>query len=86
MHRISLADRGETIVMRHPMEASYYVMTGTVEVEDLDSRTRHPLVAGSMILVDPGTRYRLMAGSEGSEIVGGPCPADPGVYMSLDRV
>jgi hypothetical protein len=67
------------------MEATYYVMSGTVEVDDLDNRSRHGLVAGSMVLVDPGTRYRLAAGPNGCEMVGGPCPADPGMYSELDR-
>jgi quercetin dioxygenase-like cupin family protein len=85
MHRISLIPTGSTVPMRHPMEATYYVLAGTVEVDDLESRTRHVLVAGSMALIDPGTSYRMIAGPGGCEVVGGPCPPDPGLYMTPAR-
>jgi quercetin dioxygenase-like cupin family protein len=84
MHRISLRPAGQTIPLRHPMEAVYYVIAGTVEVHDLDLKARHQVVSGGMLLVDPGTRYRITAGPEGSEIVGGPCPADPGLYAASE--
>lgn len=82
MHRISLQPAGRTVPLRHPMEAAYYVIAGTLEVHDLDVGARHRLITGGMVLVDPGTRYRMAAGSEGSEVVGGPCPPDPGLYTS----
>jgi hypothetical protein len=62
------------------MEAVYYVIAGTVEVHDLDVDARHQVITGGMILVDPGTRYRIAAGPGGSEVVGGPSPADPMLY------
>ena len=64
------------------MEAVYYVITGTVEVHDLDENARHQVTTGGMVLVDPGTRYRITAGLEGSEVVGGPAPADPQLYAA----
>jgi mannose-6-phosphate isomerase-like protein (cupin superfamily) len=82
MHRISLHPDGATIPLRHPMEAVYYVIEGTVEVHDMELDVRHPVVEGGMILVDPGTLYRFTAGSEGSEVVGGPSPADPLLYAA----
>jgi hypothetical protein len=82
MHRISLRPEGFTIPLRHPMEAVYYVIAGAVEIHDLDSDVRHQTATGGMVLVDPGTRYQLIAGSAGSEIVGGPCPADPRLYAA----
>ena len=80
MHRISLPPGGRTIALRHPMEAVYYVFAGSAEVQDLDANIHHQLIQGGMVLVDPGTRYCIAAGLEGSEIVGGPCPADPQMY------
>jgi hypothetical protein len=79
-HRLSLRPDGRTIPLRHPMEAVYYVIAGTVEVHDLDVDARHQVITGGMILVDPGTRYRIAAGPGGSEVVGGPSPADPMLY------
>ena len=64
------------------MEAVYYVIAGTVEVHDLDVDARHQVISGGMFLVDPGTRYTLVAGPEGSEVVGGPSPADPLLYTT----
>jgi len=79
-HRLSFEPGGRTIPLRHPMEAVYYVIAGTVEVHDLDVDARRQVISGGMILVDPGTRYSIAAGPEGSEVVGGPSPADPMVY------
>ncbi len=83
MHRISLSRGGVTTTLQHPMEAVYYVMSGDVEVEDVGANTRHPVGPGGMFLVDPGTTYRISANSDGSELVGGPCPADPTLYDGL---
>jgi mannose-6-phosphate isomerase-like protein (cupin superfamily) len=83
MHRISLQRGGRTVPLHHPMEAVYYVIEGGVEVEDLDSRKRQLVGPGGMFLVDPGTMYRIESGANGSELVGGPCPADPRLYHGL---
>ena len=80
MHRISLAPGGRTIAMSHPMEAVYYVISGSAVVDDLDQGTSEPLIQGSMFLVDPGTNYRVVAEGLPAEIVGGPCPSDPSLY------
>ena len=83
MHRISLEGRGRTVSLRHPMEAVYYVISGEVDIEDLDTRVKHRVEPGGMFLVDPGTGYRIAAGSDGAELVGGPCPADPTLYDGM---
>ncbi len=83
MHRISLPASASTVPLRHPMESVYYVMAGAAVAHDLDLQQEHPLTLGSMILIDPGTRYELVAGDEGAELVGGPCPPDPGMYTHL---
>lgn len=83
MHRISLREGGSTIPLSHPMEAVYYVIEGLIEVEDLDARTHQQVGSGGMFLIDPGTTYRIAATADGSELVGGPCPADPRLYDGL---
>ena len=85
MHRISLDGDGVTVSLRHPMESVYYVIEGSAIATDLDEAVDHKLTAGAMILIDPGTRYRLTATAEGAEIVGGPCPPDPGMYTHLEE-
>jgi mannose-6-phosphate isomerase-like protein (cupin superfamily) len=80
MHRIVLAGGSRTIVMRHAMEAAYYVIRGDGVVRDPDSGGSEPLVEGSMIFVEPGTAYRIEAGGTGLLLLGGPCPADPALY------
>lgn len=84
LHRFSMEPGGRTIPLRHPMEAVYYVIAGTVEVHDLDLEVERQVTTGGMILVDPGTRYRIAAGPEGSEVVGGPSPADPLLYATAE--
>jgi quercetin dioxygenase-like cupin family protein len=85
MHRISLSPGGATHRMKHPMEAVYYVISGELVVEDIESGLRHRLVSGSMAFVEANTGYRFVAGQGGSELVGGPCPPDPGLYQLLAR-
>jgi len=84
MHRVSLQPDGNTVPLRHPMESVYYVLEGAAVATDLDLRQDHKLSAGSMILIDPGTRYVLRATEAGAEIVGGPCPPDPGMYVHIN--
>jgi len=84
MHRISLRPGGRTVSLRHPMEAVYYVIAGTAEVHDLNVDVRHQVTTGGMVLVDPDTPYRIAAGLEGSEVVGGPSPADPRIYQASE--
>lgn len=85
MHRIALEGGGSTIPLRHPMEAVYYLIEGSAVATDVGAAEEHALVRGSMILIDPGTRYRLQAGEDGAQIVGGPCPPDPGMYTHLQK-
>jgi quercetin dioxygenase-like cupin family protein len=84
MHRIALAEGGETRRLRHPGEAVYYVIEGEGEVEDLERGSSDLLVEGSMVHVDAGTPYLLRARSGALELVGGPAPADPGLYRQKE--
>lgn len=80
MHRISLAAGSRTIELRHPSDAVYYVIGGSGEARDGDAAASEPLVTGSMVHVDRGTAYELVAGDGGMELVGGPAPADASLY------
>jgi quercetin dioxygenase-like cupin family protein len=85
MHRISLDADGATVPLQHPMESVYYVIDGAAVASDLESAATHELRAGSMILIDPNTPYVLTAAGSGAQIVGGPCPPDPGLYGHLSE-
>ncbi len=84
MHRISLAPGARTVVLRHSMEAVYYVMVGAGAVVDPRSESEQVLVEGSMVHVEPETAYRFEAATDGIELLGGPCPADLDLYRHLD--
>lgn len=83
MHRISLGPGARTVRMQHPMEAVYFIMKGRGAAVDDGTQTSSALVTGSMALIEPGTPYSFSAGDESVEIVGGPCPADPAMYVHL---
>jgi len=83
MHRISLGAGARTVALRHPMEAVYYIVAGGGSVRDGDAHATTALIEGSMIFVEPGTRYAIEAGAEGIEVLGGPCPPDPALYAGL---
>jgi quercetin dioxygenase-like cupin family protein len=80
MHRISMPAGARTLALRHPGEAVYYVIEGGGEAVDRDAGTRESLIEGSMIHIDGGTAYELVAGDAGIELVGGPAPCDPALY------
>lgn len=84
MHRISLGAGSRTIRLQHPMEAVYFVMRGAAAATDPSTGQTSDLIVGSMALIDPGTPYAFVAGDEGVELVGGPCPADPAMYRHLE--
>lgn len=85
MHRISLRPSARTIPLAHPMEAVYYVMSGTAEVLDPETGTTQFAEPGSMIFVEPSTTYVISADGEAVELVGGPCPPDPELYRKIDQ-
>ena len=83
MHRISLAGDSRTMEMTHPSDAVYYVISGGGEAVDRATGERGELTRGSMVHVDGGTPYELVAGAQGMELIGGPCPADPSLYEGV---
>ena len=83
MHRFSLGAGARTIELRHPMEAVYYIISGSGSVSGPAERADESLVEGSMIFVEPSTAYVIQAGEGGIEVLGGPCPPDPSMYAHL---
>ncbi len=82
MNLIRLKAAARTMTLSHPMEAVYYVMSGAGSVVDPADLAAQPLVVGSMVHIEPDTRYAFIAGPHGMEIIGGPCPADPALYAA----
>jgi mannose-6-phosphate isomerase-like protein (cupin superfamily) len=81
LHRIRLAPGAATRELRHPSDAVYAVVDGSGEVHELGGAARAlPVGTGAMVHVDRGTAYQVSAGAAGMELVGGPAPADPGLY------
>jgi quercetin dioxygenase-like cupin family protein len=83
MCRIVLEAGSATVQLSHPMEAVYYVIAGTGTVIDPSLGETRPVVEGSMVHIEPGTRYSFMAGRSRLEIIGGPCPADAELFRSI---
>ena len=83
MHRFSLGAGARTTELCHPMEAVYYIISGSGSVTDPAEPTDESLVEGSMIFVEPSTAYVIQAGEAGIEVLGGPCPPDPSMYAHL---
>jgi quercetin dioxygenase-like cupin family protein len=78
MHQLVLESECETRALSHTSDAVYYVLSGEGWV--IAGAQALTLAEGAMIHVDAGTRYVLRAGSSGMAAVGGPAPADPGLY------
>ena len=84
MQRIELAAHSRTITLQHQVEAVYFVMRGGGSVRDPNQAGGDELVEGSMVHVEPTTVYLFEAGSNGIVLLGGPCPADPGLYRTAE--
>lgn len=82
MHRISLGPGARTVQTTHSSDAVYYVIAGGGEACDRHAGDESAVVPGSMVHVDAGTAYELIAGPEGMELVGGPSPGDPSMYAA----
>jgi quercetin dioxygenase-like cupin family protein len=79
---IWLAPSSRTVLLEHGSEAVYYIMHGSGSVLGDGTSALSGLVEGSMVHVDARVGYRLVAGADGLEFFGGPCPADPALYSS----
>ena len=83
-HLIELALGARTIPLSHAGESVYYIISGSGVVEDLGGGGTQQLVEGAMVHIGGGDHYRFAASAGiAMKILGGPCPADPGLYQSL---
>ena len=80
MHLIELVAGAGTVAQTHPGEAVYAVIDGSGRVHDDAESGEQPVETGSMIHIDGGTPYRLVAGDDGLRLVGGPAPVDDALY------
>jgi quercetin dioxygenase-like cupin family protein len=85
MHRIRLTPGAATVALTHPGDAVYTIIEGAGTAHDDGEGASHELVTGTMIHIDGGTTYRIVAGDDGLDVVGGPAPADPALYAGLER-
>jgi mannose-6-phosphate isomerase-like protein (cupin superfamily) len=83
LHRISLEGGAATVRLSHPSDAVYYVVEGDGSVADESAGEDHALRAGAMFHIDAGTAYRVRAGVDGLQLLGGPAPADDALYESV---
>ncbi len=83
-HLIFLDPSGKTIPLRHQSDSVYYVISGCGVVTDVGAGTKSVLAEGAMVHIDRGDAYCFEADDAGGmRILGGPCPADPELYASL---
>lgn len=81
---ITLGANARTVQLRHPAsDAAYYVLTGQGRVVDLGTGEANNLAEGGMVHIDANDPYQFVASSDGMRILGGPCPADPALYVDL---
>lgn len=83
MHLVTLDGGAETVPLRHPHDAAYYIIAGSGRVADLASGTSQSIGEGSMVHIDAGDRYGFAADTDGMTLIGGPCPADAALYSTL---
>jgi hypothetical protein len=81
---ITLGEHSKTVQLCHPAsDAAYYVLQGQGEVLDISTGEPQELGVGGMVHIDANDRYQFVASSSGMKILGGPCPADAGLYAGL---
>lgn len=80
MNLVRLEAAARTVELEHPMEAVYYVISGSGQLLGRAGAPAGDLVLGAMVHVAPGHAYALEGGETGIEVVGGPCPPDPRLY------
>jgi mannose-6-phosphate isomerase-like protein (cupin superfamily) len=81
MHQFRLPSGAGTVELCHDSEAVYYVMSGSVMVVDHDAADEREVAEGGMFHVEARTRYSFCSRGEAAVVLGGPCPADPSLYV-----
>ncbi len=80
---VTLDPGSSTIKLRHPSDCVYYVISGSGSVEDTASGESFAIAEGSMIHIDRGDEYTIIASDEAMQLVGGPCPPDEALYAAM---
>jgi mannose-6-phosphate isomerase-like protein (cupin superfamily) len=80
---VSLQQNARTIDLSHASDCVYYVIAGEGAIVDAAGGLRYEVGEGHMVHIDAGDRYRIEAGAAGIKVIGGPCPADAGLYSSV---
>jgi mannose-6-phosphate isomerase-like protein (cupin superfamily) len=80
---VSLKQNARTIGLKHASNCVYYVIEGAGAIVDTVAGARLDLAEGGMVHIDAGDVYRIEAGTEGIEVIGGPCPPDESLYAGL---
>lgn len=76
LYHFTLDQLSRTVPLRHPDEAVYYVIEGSVEVLIGRDGPATNVLEGGMFHVRPGTTYSFSTVS-GAVVLGGPSPVDP---------
>jgi quercetin dioxygenase-like cupin family protein len=76
LYRFELPVGSATTRLKHPVEAVYYVVSGSVEVSSSTAEGNRALSMGGMLHVRPFGDYAMQA-QEDAVVIGGPCPVDP---------
>jgi quercetin dioxygenase-like cupin family protein len=82
LHYVAYEAGQASVPHTHPVSQDiFYILEGVGEIADMSARKEivHPIEPGSVIIVDPGTVHQVRA-RERLINVGGPCPADLGLY------
>lgn len=81
---VTLGANSKTVQLCHPAsDAAYYVLKGQGRIVDLGTGETNDLSEGGMVHIDANDRYQFVASPDGMRILGGPCPADPSLYVDL---
>jgi mannose-6-phosphate isomerase-like protein (cupin superfamily) len=80
---VSLQQNARTVGLRHASDCVYYVIEGEGAIVDAAGGSRFDLAEGHMVHIDAGDLYRIEAGNAGIKVIGGPCPADAGLYSGI---
>ena len=85
MHRFRLPAGAATIPFLHESDSVYFVIEGAAEFVDLATGETIDGDSGSAMHIDAGTSYQIRATKEPASVVGGACPADPQLYVDIDK-
>jgi mannose-6-phosphate isomerase-like protein (cupin superfamily) len=80
---VSLKQNARTLDLSHSSDCAYYIIAGGGCIVDAAGGSRFEIAEGHMVHIDAGDHYRFEAGAAGIRVIGGPCPADAGLYSGM---